>query len=507
MVVDCDQDGVTSAAMFYNYVKLIAPDTSIQWMMHSGKQHGIEMNRVPTDVQLVVVPDAGSNQYAEHRALKELGYDILILDHHLCDRVSTDAIVINNQLGSYPNRDLSGAGVVYKFLSYYDQKYGYDYADSFLDLAAVGIIGDVMSLDNLETRWIVKNGLARLTNFGLRRFAQKQAFSLNSVTSLTPTDVSFYITPLVNAVIRVGTMEEKETLFRAFISSAKDTEQSTKRGAKPGDLEIIADKAARIATNAKTHQNKMKDASYAMLEGKIEKEGLAENKILVIALDSQESMYVNPNLTGLIAMKLCQEYHRPTLLMRLADDNVYKGSFRVNANSPITNFRDFCASSGLVEYAEGHEQAAGVGIAANNIDTFISYSNQKLRKINITDKVFYADFLVQPSQIYRLEQMCIDLDQIKDIYGKGIEEPKIIVENVPLDTFTLMGKEHDSTKIERDGVAFVKFKDTDFAKKVSSGAYTKGTFLGKLNLNEFMGRVTPQLIIEDYELSSNRFVF
>ena len=97
----------------------------------------------------------------------------------------------------------------------------------------------------------------------------------------------------------------------------------------------------------------MIDQSVQFIQGKIEKECLDENKILVIALDDEESNYVHPNLTGLVAMKLCQMYSRPAIVVRIADEDVYKGSFRVNSNSPLTNFKDFCTQSGLVEYAEG----------------------------------------------------------------------------------------------------------------------------------------------------------
>ena len=353
LTVDSDQDGVTSAAIFYNYVKKINPEINIEWYMHEGKQHGVEIPKVPSDAKLIVIPDAGSNQYDEHEQLKSLGYDILVIDHHICDHESQDALVVNNQLGDYPNKDLSGAGVVYKFIKYYDQKYRYDFADDFLDLTAVGIIGDVMNLTDLETRYILKEGLSHIKNFGLSHFLLKQSFSVSSVTNPTPTDISFYITPLVNAIIRVGTMSEKETLFKAFISGPNDTEPSTKRGAKPGDLEVIADKAARIATNAKNHQNKAKDESVEMIKMKIEKEELNDNKVLLIALDEMEAKYVNPNLTGLIAMKLCQEYQKPTILVRECDDGIYKGSLRVNSFSPLTNFKDFCEESRLVEYAQG----------------------------------------------------------------------------------------------------------------------------------------------------------
>ena len=244
-------------------------------------------------------------------------------------------------MGNYPNKTLSGAGVVYKFCKYFDMKYGYDYADEFLDLAAVGIIGDVMELNDIETRYIVKNGLSEIKNFGLNRFIMSQSFNIGGTKEITPTDVSFSITPLVNAIIRVGTMSEKETLFKAFISGPTDREPSTKRGAKPGDTEVIADKAARVARNAKNHQQSMVKDSLAMIESKIAKEELDNNKILLVALDDEESRFVNPNLTGLIAMKLASEYNRPSILIRAANDDVYKGSLRVNSNSPIENFNKF----------------------------------------------------------------------------------------------------------------------------------------------------------------------
>jgi len=64
------------------------------------------------DFELIIVPDAGSNDYDAHLALKGQGKDIIILDHHLADKVSEYAIVINNQLSDYSNKDFSGVGIV-----------------------------------------------------------------------------------------------------------------------------------------------------------------------------------------------------------------------------------------------------------------------------------------------------------------------------------------------------------------------------------------------------------
>ena len=70
---------------------------------------------------LVLIPDAGSNDYEAHAALKKKNIDTIILDHHLVDKVSEYAIVINNQLSDYNNKDFSGVGIVWQFCRYLDQ--------------------------------------------------------------------------------------------------------------------------------------------------------------------------------------------------------------------------------------------------------------------------------------------------------------------------------------------------------------------------------------------------
>jgi len=88
---------------------------NIFYQIHDGKQHGIILDKIPDDISLVVIPDAGSNDYEQHHILKEKGIDVLIIDHHEADRISEDAIIINNQTCDYPTKSLSGVGMVYKF--------------------------------------------------------------------------------------------------------------------------------------------------------------------------------------------------------------------------------------------------------------------------------------------------------------------------------------------------------------------------------------------------------
>ncbi|MBO4667119.1 MAG: hypothetical protein J5666_03210, partial [Bacilli bacterium] len=226
IVVDSDNDGFTSAAIIYQYTKLIAPDTQISYWLHEGKQHGLQdhIEHLLSDnihYDLIILPDSSSNDIHYHDMLIDIQSPCLVLDHHLTDvPLSTNAVIINNQLSKrYLNKELTGAGVVYQFCRYIDKIKSTNYADNFLDLAAWGIIGDMASVINQENRYIIKEGLSHIQNKFLLALMDKQAYSITGevapakstlMEAMNPMSVAFYIVPLVNAEIRVGTMAEKE---------------------------------------------------------------------------------------------------------------------------------------------------------------------------------------------------------------------------------------------------------------------------------------------------------
>ena len=247
---------------------------------------------------LIILPDSSSNDEEYHLELKDIGIPCLVLDHHIYDGNTFNAVIINNQLSpNYTNKDLTGAGVVYQFCRYIDEKLGINYADNFIDLAALGIISDMGSVLNYENRYIIKRGLEKThKNFFFQTLIDKQAFSIGD--NLNAIAISFYITPLINALIRVGTMDEKARLFEAFIDGTRKV-PSTKRGEK-GQLEMIATQMARTCTNARNHQNADKDKAVENLSIRIENEGLNQHQIIVVLLEEEDDF--PSTLNGLIAM-------------------------------------------------------------------------------------------------------------------------------------------------------------------------------------------------------------
>jgi len=117
IVVDEDCDGYTSSAFFLNYFNKLFPSVvqnNIKYVVHPNKAHGIPIDLIDEE-KLIIAPDSSSNEYDIHKELKERGIDVLVIDHHEAPKFSEYACVINNQLGEYPNKSLSGVGMVWKF--------------------------------------------------------------------------------------------------------------------------------------------------------------------------------------------------------------------------------------------------------------------------------------------------------------------------------------------------------------------------------------------------------
>ena len=214
----CDTDGFCSSAMLWLYLKHFFPRADLNFVCHEHKEHGLEdiIDTVEdSDYDLVILPDSSSSDYDFHKRLKEHGKDVIVIDHHEAERYSENAIVVNNQLSErYSNKSLCGAGVVYKLLMVLDEKIlGPDkegYAEHFIDLCALANIADCMSMKAPETRYYIVEGLKQISNEGFKALIDQQSFSLfKENDTLNYISIAFYIAPLINAVIRVGTMEEK----------------------------------------------------------------------------------------------------------------------------------------------------------------------------------------------------------------------------------------------------------------------------------------------------------
>lgn len=500
--VDSDCDGMTSSAFLLNYLHKRFPafvENYVQYRFHEGKQHGIIFDTVPENIKLVIAPDSSSNDYDVHRYLHDRGTDVLVIDHHQAERVSEYACVINNQLCDYPTKSLSGVGMVYKFCSYLDKFFENKIADDYLDITALGIIADVMSLRDFETKRIVEKGLANLKNPFFKSMVERNSFSIGD--DLTPESVAWSIAPYVNAVLRIGTQEEKEILFESMLDyKAYEKISSTKRGCK-GQLEYVVTQACRMCGNVKNRQQSLRDQYLEAVEKNIEENDLLKNKILVIQNENNSNQ--NSNLTGLVANQLMSKYQRPVILLSYRDDG-WHGSARGYEKSKLQNFKSFCKESDLILYGEGHENAFGIGFGdEEKIKKFIEYSNEKLKNMDFST-TYKVDFIYSFGDFNGKE--ILDLTELKSIWGKDVEEPLIAIKDIKLNKNNLVllsPNMHPTLKITLPNkVSLIKFKSSkeEYEQLYSENGCVIIDVIGKCNANEWAGNVTPQIIIEDYEI-------
>lgn len=518
--VDSDVDGFTSAAVFYCFLMNtygVKYNISIDYHVPEGKEHGLQtlMNLFEGEKKydLIVLPDSSSNDYEEHKRLKDLGYDILVLDHHEADHYSEDAVVINNQLSKdYENKSLSGVGVVYKFLEYFEPWFadrnifqgdpegmaeGWEpHTQDYLDLVALGEISDMMNMNTIENRYICDYGLSHINNGFFKELVKKQSYSLGN-GPLTQIGVAFYITPLINALIRVGSDLEKERLFEAFLMPQKQV-PSTKRGEK-GQMETLATQSARNCTNAKARQKREMDKATQLLDVQIMNNSLDENKILILNADD---LNVSTTLTGLCAMNVAAAYKKPVMLGRISPDGYLKGSIRGREGSELKDLRGFLLESGLMDYVEGHANAAGFSIKESNVDKLTAYANEKLKDINFNEGFYEADFVVQGNCSY-LTDMIIDLEKGRALWGQQNDEPVIIVKDITINVsdIQVIGSYKDTLKFTFNGVTYIKFKAKALIEELflQSGKINI-TVAGRSNLNSFGGKTTPQIFLSEIEV-------
>ena len=505
--VDCDGDGFLSCALLYFFFEYIHyPKEKYNFIFHGDKFHGIRLEELDEDCEFIIAPDCGTSDYEQHRKLYLRKIKVLILDHHEKEEDGfnyPNICTINNQISSnYQNKYLCGAGVTFKFLKYFCEysNNGLN-MDDYLDLVGIAIVGDVMNLSSLENRYYVSQGLNNITNPFFKALVEKRAFSIGSPIP-TPTDVSFYIIPAINAIIRMSNKEEQKLLFQA-ITDGEQIVLSTKRGHKPEDTEILKEQAIRLCDNAIARQRRERTKFADLLRNRVYSEGYENDKIIIGKY--YESDGVNSNLTGLAAMELATQFQRPALVVKYnKEEDSWNGSMR-NFGSAILDLRQFLLDSNLFVYVSGHAGAAGVSFINDNIDNIRAYINSKLSNINYTtDNVYEVDLDTVVEDPY-LITIISQIDKYKGMWGRGVEEPLICIRNIEIkkSDIVVMGTNQDCFKFTKGGIAFVRFKDLEYYDTIMNErepVYI--TVVGRAKINNWQGRITPQIFIEDYNIEN-----
>ena len=473
IVQDADCDGSCSAYIMYKYLKLQGVN-HVKLLIQNGKERGIESETIRKRLfklqpNLVIIPDAGTNSAKWEDEILDNDIDLVIIDHHdSTNEVCKRAIIVNNTMNHLDcNVNLSGTGVTFKVLQALDIDMNTKYSNNFIDLVGLSIISDSMDVRTYENRWFLKYILDDKENIN-NPFIYELFYELLGDT-YTQRDISFRIIPLFNSVIRCGTLEDKQKLFMAFCG--KNIEDTIKMCQKYHSLQVKI-----VNEFIEAYQNQIE---------------IQEESNIIIIDNSDAPKAFN----GLIAGKISGITNKPCIVGKVIGTEL-KGSFRGYIKSSVMNTLPH-----VIE-AIGHSVGAyGISIDVSNP----SYLDEFRAEID------NMDISVIPTVItsYKANRVPTDIFKefigYKDIWGKELDKPRFYIYNVKVKCkdVKLMGKKEDTIKISLDDYEIIFFKLTPSQIEqfeIGSKKEININLIGNVDVNEWRGKKTNQILVEDFEI-------
>ena len=519
LIFDVDVDGLTSGALYYLWHKKRYPDVPITFDCNEGKRHGLNFDiveRIPKETTLLVIPDSSSSDVIFHEELYSAGLDLLILDHHEFDtQQNTPAVIINCMDNKYPNPNLTGVGVVYKFLEQYELDLAHDceYLDSLLPLVALGQIADLADVRNLETRGLCLQGLERFTenNLLLQAMVEEQEYSMQGKCNFVT--VGWYVSPLMNAIFRQGSLEDRIDLFKAICNFEEERVHYPQRKTKDNPNkepihESLQKNIIRRAKSIKSSQDNEVKKEVKEIQKIIDENGIKDDKVIIVDITGK----VNSGHGGLIANKLAHQYMRPVILV-----NDKGGSARGYDKHPIDNFKEWVEESEIIT-GSGHSNAFGINFTQEQIPELRQWCNDRLQDVD-TEPIWHVDFEFDIAKLK--EKHILKIGQYDSHWGgKSMESPLFAIKGIIIETGDIqrLGSKGTmmkfNTNINDQDIAFIRpFTGEEKYKEFTCEGKGRGiqrdgsagnkklevTIIGKFKINEFAGKQYAQVEIVEFE--------
>lgn len=471
ILVDPDVDGNLSAALIGKFLKDFCGRDKVVCFFHKGKGHGLVQNKeedivqqvIDMNINLLVVPDAGSNDRQQCDELRLKNIDVLILDHHEVTTPNPYAIIINHHLGEGLNTALSGTGVAHKFVQSCAESWNIDLGNLYYDLVATSIISDVCDLTTLENRAYVKYGFEHVTDPMLELMFTKFNRKGNN-----PIGVSWGTAPPINSLCRGNNQQAKMDFFMALVGKE--------------DM----DKGVSVARKAHNEQTKIVKTIYQEIEPDLDQ----SHKVMIGYTTEEYKGY-----TGLIANKITGNFGKPALVLRELNSTTWSGSLR----SPV-DITDKINKSKLAK-CQGHLSAAGIFLKKSNLNRLIKWFDALPLDTNPERQVAA---ILKPSQItLPLCHACSD-DMVLwgSSDGNKIVQPKFYLEfeTSPSDVQVFV-KKTTIVKITKGDVSFLKFQCDDETAQLLQKERCKIAMIVTLGVNEWNEVENPQATVEEWEVS------
>lgn len=486
IIQDGDGDGICSTIILYQYLMKLSDKWTIKILIHSGKQRGLDdediMNRIRQErPELVIVPDAGTNNCEQADELCALGIGLIVLDHHDMVTPIDKGYLINNQDTIYNvSRNGSGALVTHKFLQGLDNQLDLDWSGYFIDLVALSLVSDSMIMSEMENREYYHFGLETRDCVN-NKFLGAMIDRFIGSDTYTQRDLGFKIIPKMNSVCRCSDIELKQQLILAFIGQCDINET----------LDMVE----------QAHQNQIKIIDDVIQNNMDTILSCEQNNLIVFASDDVPRSY-----SGLLAGKiktLCN--NKPTIVGSIKGD-IMIGSLR----SPIP-LREELDNNELVDWASGHEESCGVQIQVDNIQALVDHYNTiELSYTPHIDVLKSYSIKSIPTRLFSL------FEPYNALWGCKILQPQYCINNIiynPNDIIVL-GKNKSTLKLHTEGIDIMFFFCTKADKEKIGVGYVKNSvftykptnkkmklsIICTLNVNNWNGNKTNQCIVSQFEV-------
>lgn len=483
---DYDVDGVSSTALLMLVLSDLGFDINYYLPDRHSEGYGLHidsLDKLIPKYDLLITVDCGIT------ALEEIAYakdkiDIILTDHHLPRETLPDALAVINPMQkecTYPNKTLCGVGVAFKLCQGLYQFFHKDISilEKYLDIVALGTIADIVPLID-ENRRIVKKGLAKINNLGIKTLVNICDYDENN---LNTGHIGFGIAPRLNAAGRL-----------AHASSAVDLLL-----AKTTDF--AQEKALYLDKENKLRQE-IVETIFNEAVDKIEQNNLQNNKIIIVFGENW-----NEGVIGIAASRLQEKYYRPIIIIAIKD-NIGKASCRSIDGLHMKNALTYCEKD-LMVYG-GHSKAAGFTINLANLDKFITHMHTYVDE-HLQDKDLIPSCKVESV----ISPEDITLEVISELsllepFGMDNPKPQFVCQNILVNQANIIGKEHNHLRFN------FKFNDNnkqytaigwhmaDFAKKIQGKAID---ILFQPELNSWNGNNYLQFKLNDLRLNNQDITY
>lgn len=461
---DYDVDGVCASAILSGWLAEAGADARVYLPSRHSEGYGLNeaaVRQIAGWAKLLVTVDCGVTSAALVALAKELGLDAVVTDHHQPGGTLPDCPVVNPLLEGYPCPQLCGASVAWKLVWALG---GADAAMDRVDIAALATVADVVPLTG-ENRAIVRMGLDRINACarpGIAALIESAGLGGRRITS---TSVAFQLAPRLNAGGRLGSARRALDLIMAPDAAA----------AAPLAAELEAENARR---------RQVEQQILAEAEAQLEDFDFPGHRALVL-----HGAGWNPGVIGLAASRLAEKYHYPVVMLA-GEGEALAGSCRSIPGVDIHAALTGCA--GLLEKYGGHRQAAGLTLAAENLEPFRAALDEWMAA-NVDPHAWI------PAQEYDAE---IDFDAVTPGLIAALEGLQPTGFGNPAPLFRVSADVVDARAVGAGG-AHLKLTLAQGGRRLGGIAFREGPRAGNmpeavdalfsLKLNEYMRRVEPEL--------------